>query len=203
MSLHIYFGFKENSMTELSRETKETQINVKLDLYGQGNSIIDTGVGFLDHMLEAFSKHSHINLEVTCKGDTHIDDHHSVEDVGIVIGQALRKELYPIQNIERYGNATVVMDEASVTCDLDISNRPFLVFEMPMEGKVGNFDVELVEEFFRALTFNASLTVHLISNRGTNKHHRIEGAFKALAVALRRGVSINENAGIPSTKGVL
>ena len=190
-------------MTELSRETKETQISVKLELYGQGSSSINTGIGFLDHMLEAFSKHSHINLEVTCKGDTHIDDHHSVEDVAIVIGQALKKELYPIKNIERYGNATVVMDEASVTCDLDISNRPFLVFEMPMEGKVGTFDVELVEEFFRALTFNASMTVHLICNRGVNKHHRIEASFKALAVALRRGVTINENSGIPSTKGVL
>ena len=190
-------------MTELSRDTKETQITVKVELYGQGESTIATGVGFLDHMLEAFSKHSHINLYVRCSGDTHIDDHHSVEDIAIVIGQALKKELYPIQNIERYGNATVVMDEASVTCDLDISNRPFLVFEMPMEGKVGSFDVELVEEFFRAFSFNASMTVHLICNRGTNKHHRIEASFKALAVALRRAVAINENAGIPSTKGVL
>ena len=190
-------------MIKLSRKTKETQISVKLELYGQGDSNLNTGVGFLDHMLEAFAKHSHINLEVTCKGDTHIDDHHSVEDIGIVIGQALKSELYPIKNIERYGNATVVMDEASVTCDLDISNRPFLVFEMLMEGKVGTFDVELVEEFFRALTFNASMTIHLICNRGANKHHKIEASFKALAVALRRGVTINENSGIPSTKGVL
>lgn len=190
-------------MIEISRETKETKIFVKLELYGQGKSKIDTGVGFLDHMLEALSKHSHMNIEVNCKGDTHIDDHHSVEDIAIVLGKALNKELYPIKNIERYGNATVVMDEASVSCDLDMSNRPFLVFEMPMEGKVGNFDVELVEEFFRAFTFNASLTVHLICNRGTNKHHRIEASFKALAVALRRGATINKNAGIPSTKGVL
>jgi len=192
-------------MVELSRETKETQISVKLELYGQGESNINTGVGFLDHMLEALAKHSHMNLEVSCNGDTHIDDHHSVEDVAIVIGQALKKELYPIKNIERYGNATVVMDEASATCDLDVSNRPFLVFEMPeiMSGKIGNFDVELVEEFFRAFTFNASLTLHLICNRGKNKHHIAEASFKALAVALRRGVSINKNAGIPSTKGVL
>ncbi len=190
-------------MIELSRETRETQISVKLELYGSGKSKIDTGVGFLDHMLEALSKHSHMDLEVTCKGDTYIDDHHSVEDVAIVIGKALNQALYPIKNIERYGNATVVMDEAAVSCDLDISNRPFLVFKMPMDGKVGNFDVELVEEFFRAFTFNASMTVHLICNRGTNKHHRIEAAFKALAVALRRGVTINNNAGIPSTKGVL
>lgn len=190
-------------MIELFRETKETQISVKLELYGQGESNINTGVGFLDHMLEALAKHSHMNLEVTCKGDTHIDDHHSVEDIAIVIGQALKKELYPIQNIERYGNATIVMDEAAVTCDLDISNRPFVVFDMPMDGKVGTFDVELVEEFFRALVFNASITAHIICGRGTNKHHRIEAAFKALAVALRRAITINENAGIPSTKGVL
>lgn len=190
-------------MVELSRETRETQISVKVELYGSGKSKIDTGVGFLDHMLEALSKHSYMDLEVTCKGDTHIDDHHSVEDIAIVIGQALNKELYPIKNIERYGNATVVMDESSVTCDLDISNRPFLVFEMPMEGKVGSFDVELVEEFFRAFTFNASMSIHLICNRGTNKHHKIEAAFKALAVALRRGVTVNNTAGIPSTKGVL
>jgi len=190
-------------MIELSRETKETQISVKLELYGQGKSVINTGVGFFDHMLEAFAKHSHINLEVSCNGDTHIDDHHTVEDVGIVIGKAVNKALYPIKSIERYGNAVVVMDEASVSCDLDISNRPFLVFEMPMEGKIGAFDVELVEEFFRAFTFNASLTLHLICNRGRNKHHMAEAGFKALAVALRRAIIINENAGIPSTKGVL
>ena len=190
-------------MIELSRENKETQISVKLELYGEGKSTINTGVGFFDHMLEAFAKHSHINLEVSCKGDTHIDDHHTVEDVGIVIGKAVNKALYPIKSIERYGNAVVVMDEASVSCDLDISNRPFLVFEMPMEGKIGAFDVELVEEFFRAFTFNASLTLHLICNRGRNKHHMAEASFKALAVALRRAIIINENAGIPSTKGVL
>jgi imidazoleglycerol-phosphate dehydratase len=190
-------------MIELSRETKETQISVKLELYGQGKSVINTGVGFFDHMLEAFAKHSYINLEVSCNGDTHIDDHHTVEDVAIVIGKAVNKALYPIKSIERYGNAVVVMDEASVSCDLDISNRPFLVFEMPMEGKIGAFDVELVEEFFRAFTFNASLTLHLICNRGRNKHHMAEASFKALAVALRRAIIINENAGIPSTKGVL
>ncbi len=190
-------------MIEVTRETKETQISVKLNLYGTGKANINTGVGFFDHMLEAFTKHSHMDIEITCKGDTHIDDHHSVEDVGIVLGQALHKALYPIQKIERYGNATVVMDEASVSCDLDVSNRGFLVFELPVGGKVGNFDVELVEEFFRAFTMNTPLTLHLIYNRGKNKHHIIEAAFKALAVALRRAVSINENAGIPSTKGVL
>jgi imidazoleglycerol-phosphate dehydratase len=190
-------------MIEVARETKETKISVKLNLYGKGEAKINTGVGFFDHMLEAFTKHAHIDMEVECKGDTHIDDHHTVEDVGIVIGQALKKAIYPVQSIERFGNATVVMDEASVTCDIDLSNRAFLVYELPIDGKVGNFDVELTEEFFRALAFNLPLTLHLIYNRGKNRHHIIEAAFKALAVALRRAVSLNENAGIPSTKGVL
>jgi len=190
-------------MIEKRRETKETQITVRLNLYGKGESKIDTGVGFFDHMLEAFSKHAHIDLEVSCKGDTHIDDHHTVEDVGIVIAQALKEAIYPVKSIERFGNATVVMDEASITCDIDLSNRGFLVFELPIGGKVGEFDVELVEEFFRAFAFNLPLTLHLIYNRGKNKHHMIEAAFKALAVALRRAATVNENAGIPSTKGVL
>lgn len=190
-------------MIEVTRETKETQISVKLNLYGKGEAKIDTGVGFFDHMLEAFTKHAHIDLEIECKGDTHIDDHHSVEDVGIVIGQALKKAIYPVQEIERFGNATVVMDEASVSCDIDLSNRGFLVFELPIGGKVGEFDVELVEEFFRALAFNMPMTMHLAYNRGKNKHHIIEAAFKALAVSLRRAVTPNKNAGVPSTKGVL
>ncbi|MEY3001887.1 MAG: imidazoleglycerol-phosphate dehydratase [Pseudomonadota bacterium] len=190
-------------MIEVQRETKETQISVKLNLYGSGKASIDTGVGFYDHMLEAFTKHAHIDMEVSCKGDTHIDDHHTVEDVAIVIGQALRQAIYPVKSIERFGNATVVMDEASVSCDIDLSNRGYLVFELPIGGKVGEFDVELVEEFFKAFTFNLPLTLHLIYNRGKNKHHIIEAAFKALAVALRRAVTVNENAGIPSTKGVL
>ena len=193
-------------MIEVKRETKETQISVKLNLYGSGKSSIDTGVGFYDHMLEAFTKHSHIDMDIVCKGDTHIDDHHSVEDVAIVIAEAFRKAIYPVKNIERFGNATVVMDEASASCDIDLSNRAYLIYEMPtrlMEGKVGNFDVELVEEFFKAFAFNLPLTLHLVCNRGRNKHHIIEASFKALAVALRRAVEVNKNAGIPSTKGVL
>lgn len=188
---------------EEKRTTKETDIYVKLKLYGKGETRISTGVGFLDHMLDALGRHSNIYLEITCKGDTHIDDHHSVEDVAIVLAKALHKAVYPVKNIERYGNATVVMDEASVSCDIDISNRGFLVFDLPIGGKVGDFDVELVEEFFRAFAMNFPITLHLIYNRGTNKHHIIEAAFKALAVALRRALAINENAGIPSTKGVL
>jgi len=192
----------QETKTSIKRETKETKISVKLNLYGTGISKIDTGVPFLDHMLESFSKHSRIDLEVECEGDTHIDDHHSVEDVGIVIGQALNKVIYPVHDIERFGSATVLMDEASVSCDIDLSNRAYLVFELPVEGKVGNFDVELVEEFFKALTFNMPLTLHLVSNRGRNRHHLIEASFKALAISIRRAVEKN-NFGTPSTKGKL
>ena len=190
-------------MTEITRHTKETQINCKLDTTTNKDAIIDTGIGFLDHMLEAFAKHSGIYLNITCKGDTHIDDHHSVEDCGIVIGQALKKEIFPIKEVERYGNATVVMDEASTTCALDLSNRPFLVYEFNIFGKVGNFDVELVEEFFHALVLNSGITCHLIYDRGSNKHHIIEATFKAFAVALRRALVKNNSIGIPSTKGIL
>ncbi len=193
----------QDTKTKITRETNETKITVNLNLYGSGKSAIDTGVGFLDHMLEAFSKHSLIDLEVECVGDTHIDDHHTVEDIGIVIGQALGKVIYPVTEIERFGNATVVMDEASVSCDIDLSNRAYMVFELSLDGKVGTFDVELVEEFFKALVFNSPLTLHLICNRGHNKHHIIEAGFKALALSLRRAVTINKNSGTPSTKGVL
>jgi len=192
-------------MISKTRETKETQIEVKLKLYGEGVSNIHTGVGFLDHMLESFSKHSQIDLDIKCKGDTHIDDHHSVEDIGIVLGQLLHEAIYPIEKVERFGNATVVMDEASVSCDIDLSNRAFLVYEMPdrLDGKVGSFDTELVEEFFRALVFNMPITMHLIYNRGHNRHHIIEASFKAFALSLRRALIKNEKLGIPSTKGVL
>ena len=190
-------------MTNINRETKETQIECKLDITRGGKSTIDTGVGFLDHMLEAFSKHSGIYLEITCKGDTHIDDHHSVEDCGIVIGKALKDEIFPIKEVERYGNAIVVMDEASTSCALDLSNRPFLVYQFDIFGKVGTFDVELVEEFFHALVLNSGITCHLIFQRGKNKHHIIEATFKAFAVALRRALVENKKIGIPSTKGVL
>lgn len=190
-------------MVEIKRETKETKIKVELELYGSGKSSIKTGIGFFDHMLESFSKHSLLDLSLVCDGDIHVDFHHSVEDVGIVIGEALKKEIFPIKNIERFGEATVVMDEASVNCALDLSNRPFLVFEAVDDGKIGDFDVELVEEFFRALCFNAGITAHIICQRGKNRHHIVEAVFKSFAVALRRAVSKNDRVGIPSTKGVL
>lgn len=192
-----------NEMIEKNRKTKETDISLRLTLAGTGQSTIATGVSFLDHMLESFTKHSLMDISVSCKGDTHIDDHHSVEDIGIVLGQALREAIYPIEKVERFGSAVIVMDEAAVSCDLDLSNRPYLLYEVALEGKVGEFDVELVEEFFRAVVFNAGITAHIVMQRGKNKHHIIEAAFKSLAVALRRALMTNERAGVPSTKGVL
>jgi imidazoleglycerol-phosphate dehydratase len=190
-------------MIEINRETKETQIHATLELYGEGKSDIKTGIGFFDHMLESFTKHGLLNLSLRCNGDTHVDFHHTVEDVGIVLGEALRKEIFPIENVERFGEATVVMDEASVNTALDLSNRPFLHYDVEVSEKVGNFDVELVEEFFRALCFNAGLTTHIVCLRGKNRHHIIEAAFKSFAVALRRAVAKNSRVGVPSTKGVL
>ena len=190
-------------MISKTRKTKETDITISLDLNGSGSSKINTGVGFLDHMLESFSKHSLIDLEISCVGDTHIDDHHSVEDVGIVLGALLAEAMYPVENVERFGSANIVMDEACVSCDLDLSNRPFLVFDLSVDGKVGNFDTELVEEFFRAFVLNSRITAHIIELRGKNKHHIIEASFKALAVAIRRATARNERIGIPSTKDVI
>jgi len=191
-------------MIEERRKTKETDIEVKLNLYGRGEAKIDTGIGFFDHMLDAFARHSLIDLELTCKGDLHIDAHHSVEDSGIVLAKALNRAIYPVVGLERYGNATVVMDEASVSCDIDLSNRAYLVYDLPLnEGSIGNFDLELVEEFFKSIAFNLPINLHLTFNRGTNKHHIAEAAFKAFAVALRRAVTKNDRVLIPSTKGVL
>lgn len=190
-------------MTTINRKTKETNINCSVNIRGKGVSNIQTGIGFFDHMLEALSKHSTIDIDLQCKGDLHIDFHHSVEDCGIVLGQALKKEIFPIEKVERYGNATVVMDEASCSCDLDLSNRPFLVYELNLSGKVGEFDCELAEEFFHALVHNSGITCHLVYNRGRNKHHILEAMFKAFAVALRRALTINDALGVPSTKGVL
>jgi len=186
------------------RDTKETQITVELNLYGSGKAEISTGVGFFDHMLDAFARHSLIDLKVECRGDLHIDAHHSVEDVGIVLGVALKDAVYPAKGIERYGNATVVMDEASVSCDIDLSNRAYLVYDLPLNnGSINGFELELVEEFFKSVAFNMPLNLHLTFNRGKNRHHIAEAAFKAFAVALRRAVAKNERVGIPSTKGVL
>ena len=192
-------------MISKNRATKETKIELELELYGRGAVQIQTGIGFFDHMLSAFAKHAWIDLNLRCEGDLQVDFHHSVEDCGIVLGSAIKEAIYPAQNIERFGDSVVVMDEAAVSAALDFSNRAFLVFDCPSlkRGKIGEFDAELVEEFFRALAFNANLTLHLSQIRGENLHHVAEAAFKAFAVAFRRAVSINERAGVPSTKGVL
>ena len=192
-------------MISKNRATKETKIELELELYGRGAVQIQTGIGFFDHMLSAFAKHAWIDLSLRCEGDLQVDFHHSVEDCGIVLGSAIKETIYPAQNIERFGDSVVVMDEAAVSAALDFSNRAFLVFNCPSlkRGKIGEFDAELVEEFFRALAFNANLTLHLSQIRGENLHHVAEAAFKAFAVAFRRAISINERAGVPSTKGVL
>jgi imidazoleglycerol-phosphate dehydratase len=190
-------------MSLIKRQTKETNIEIKLNPYGNGNYEVSTDVGFFNHMLESFTKHSQMDITIKCKGDIDVDFHHCVEDVGIVLGKALKKEIFPINSIERFGEATIIMDEASVTTTLDISNRPYLYFELPIDGKVGTFDCELVEEFFRAFVLNAGLTVHTTFNRGKNRHHIIEASFKSLAVALRRALKKDESLGILSTKGVL
>lgn len=192
-------------MISKNRATKETKIELELELYGRGSAQIQTGIGFFDHMLGAFAKHAWIDLSLRCEGDLQVDFHHSVEDCGIVLGSAIKEAIYPAQNIERFGDSVVVMDEAAVSAALDFSNRAFLVFDCPSlkRGKIGEFDAELVEEFFRALAFNANFTLHISQIRGENLHHVAEAAFKAFAVAFRRAISINERAGVPSTKGVL
>jgi len=191
-------------MTQKERTTKETAITLSVELMGSGKASVSTGIGFFDHMLEALAKHGLLDLDIRCQGDTHVDYHHSVEDVGIVLGQALNEEIFPANGRERFADATVVLDEAAVSVVLDLSGRPFLVYEVPGEGLIGEFDMELAEEFFRALVINAGVTAHIIYQRGRNRHHIVEAAFKAFAIALRRAVAFNERiTGVPSTKGVL
>ncbi len=190
-------------MSNIIRKTKETDIKLSLKLDGVNEYNIDTGIGFFDHMLEALSKHSLIDINLICKGDLEVDFHHSIEDIGIVLGKALKEEIYPIKNIERFGEATIVMDEACVKCSLDLSNRAYLFYNIKLFGKIGNFDAELIEEFFRAMIVNAGINAHIVKKRGSNKHHIAEATFKAFAVALRRALSENKKIGIPSTKGIL
>jgi imidazoleglycerol-phosphate dehydratase len=190
---------------EIDRRTGETHVLVQLALDGSGQGARDTGVGFLDHMLDLLARHGHLDLEVRARGDLDTGAHHTVEDVGICIGQALDQALADRSGINRYGQATVPMDEARASCAIDISGRGLLVFDADLPaGAIGNFDHELAEEFFRALASNARLTLHLTVERGTNVHHVIEAAFKALARALRVAVALDPaETGVPSTKGVL
>ena len=192
--------------SDISRATAETDIRLSLDLDGSGTGEIDTGVGFLDHMLTLFARHARFDLYVKAKGDVYVDDHHTVEDVGIVLGQAFAEAIGDKKGIVRYGDCILPMDEALILCAVDISGRDYLGYslEIPTE-KVGTFDTELTEEFWLSFARNARVTLHLKQLAGSNSHHIIEGAFKAAARALRQAVSIdsvyaNE---VPSTKGLL
>jgi imidazoleglycerol-phosphate dehydratase len=186
------------------RSTKETQIRVRLDLDG-GESSISTGVGFLDHMLELLARHGRLGLEVEASGDLETGAHHTTEDVGIVLGQALDDALGDRSGIRRYGSALVPMDESLAECAIDISGRPYCAFDAVLpETSIAGFDTELTEEFFRAVANSAKLTLHIWVRSGSNAHHMIEACFKALARALREAVSIDpDEAGVPSTKGSL
>jgi imidazoleglycerol-phosphate dehydratase len=190
---------------EIARTTKETDVRLALALDGSGAGKRDTGVGFLDHMLDLLARHGRLDLDVTVAGDLQTGGHHTVEDTGIGFGQALDEALADRAGIFRYGHAVVPMDEARASCALDISGRPLLVFEGRLPpGATGTFDHELTEEFFRAVASSARLTLHLRIEAGTNAHHMIEAAFKAFARALRGAVTLDPTEhGVPSTKGVL
>ncbi len=190
----------------VARDTKETAITVTVGLDGQGRGTIATGIGFFDHMLDQLSRHSLIDMEIAAKGDLHIDDHHTVEDTGIALGQAIRQALGERAGIARYADCLLPMDETLTRAAIDVSGRPFLVFraEFPRE-KIGTFDTELVREFFQAFAMNAGITLHLEVLYGANAHHVAESCFKAVARALKAAVAIDprQQGQVPSTKGTL
>ena len=191
---------------EIKRTTKETDISLKLELDGTGKSVIDSGVGFMDHMLTLFAKHGRFDLELSCRGDVEVDDHHSVEDIGICLGEAMLKALGDKKGIKRYGDCILPMDEALILSAVDISGRPLLSYDAKIRAKkVGTFDTELAEEFWAAFARAAKLTLHIRQISGRNSHHIIEGQFKSVARSMRQAVSLDsELAGeIPSTKGML
>ena len=191
---------------EIIRKTGETDILVRLELDGTGKHQIDTGVGFLNHMLELFARHGRFDLEVRCKGDTWVDDHHSTEDIGIALGQAFDAALGDKKGIRRYGQRLLPMDESLILTAVDLSGRSYLGYglEIPTE-KVGTFDTELAEEFFLGFVRNARCTLHIRQMSGSNSHHILEGTFKSVARALREAVALDPEAAdeIPSTKGML
>ena len=196
---------EEMRSAEIQRNTLETRIRVKLDLDGSGQSRLATGIGFFDHMLDQIARHGMIDLEIEAKGDLHIDAHHTVEDVGITLGQALATAVGDKKGVRRYGHAYVPLDEALSRVVVDLSGRPGLVFEVPfVRGTVGEFDVDLVREFFQGLVNHAGVTLHIDALRGDNAHHQAETVFKAFGRALRMAVEADPRAsGIPSTKGSL
>lgn len=185
------------------RKTKETDIKIKLDLDG-GNVSINTGIGFFDHMLNAFATHGRFGLEVAVKGDLDVDEHHTIEDTGIVLGQAFAKALESKNSIERFGSFYVPMDEALAFSSVDISRRPFIVFDADFpQGRCGNYDCSMTVEFMRAFAFNAQITLHVKALYGDNSHHITEAIYKAVAHSLRIAVSQNSTNSLLSTKGVL
>ena len=191
---------------EIIRNTAETKINLKLKLEGTGAGKIQTGCGFLDHMLTLFAKHGRFDLDISCEGDTWVDDHHTVEDVGIALGQAFEKALGEKRGISRYGSQILPMDESLVLCAVDMSGRAYLGYELPIPSqKIGTFDTELVQEFWLGFVRNAQATLHIRLLTGSNSHHIVEGAFKAAGRALRAAVAVDAafSDEIPSTKGVL
>ena len=191
---------------EVRRDTKETQVRVRLDLDGTGASSLNTGIGFFDHMLEGFARHAAIDLEVETRGDLHIDMHHTVEDTGIVLGLAVKKALDGFKGVRRFGAAYIPMDETLTRCALDLSNRAYLIWKVAFpRDKIGEMDSELFKEFHHAFAMNAGACVHLETLYGENSHHIAESGFKALARALRQAVEVDPKAGgaAPSTKGVL
>ena len=193
-------------IAEINRKTGETDISLKLNIDGKGTYDVDTGCGFLNHMLELFTRHGRFDMTVKCSGDTHVDDHHTVEDIGIAMGQAFKAALGDKKGISRYGSMYLPMDETLILCALDISGRSYLNFdvEIPTE-KVGTFDTELVKEFMMAFSRELGLTLHFVMMAGENSHHIIEAIYKAMARALAEAVKINEEYKdeIPSTKGML
>lgn len=189
---------------EITRKTRETDIYILTELDGKGNSDVDTGVGFFDHMLTALSKHSGISMTIKVKGDLEVDCHHTIEDTGIALGQALNIALGAKSGIVRYGTAYIPMDEALAMCSLDLSNRPFLVFNCDFTNQsCGGYDLCMTEEFFRAFAFNAGITMHINLMYGTNDHHKAEAVYKAVAHALKAAVAYNADGTTLSTKGVL
>ena len=191
-------------VSEMTRNTAETRISLKLNLDGTGKGDIDTGVGFLNHMLTLFAAHGKFDLTVKCAGDVEVDDHHSVEDIGICLGQAFQAALGDKRGITRYGSFLLPMDEALILSAVDISGRSCLCYglDIPTE-KIGTFDTELVEEFFLGFTRNCPMSLHLRQLAGTNSHHIVEGAFKSVGRALKAAVALDGSNEIPSTKGVL
>jgi imidazoleglycerol-phosphate dehydratase len=190
----------------VKRTTKETNVEVAINLDGEGRASIATGIGFLDHMLDLLARHARVDISVKAKGDLHIDQHHTTEDIGIALGQALKQALGDMKGITRYADVHVPMDEALTRVALDISGRPFLVFKVEFgRAKIGEFDTALVQEWFQAFAVNAALTLHVATLYGSNDHHIAESCFKGLARALRAAVAIDPQAAneVPSTKGTL